>query len=172
MRGDEAGRRAHPPAERILDRDEVIRRYARPRDLSLVFTNGCFDLLHWGHVSLLYRARALGDLLIVGLNSDRSVRLLKGPGRPLQPVEDRAALLASLRPVDVVTIFDSETPEELIRSLLPDHLVKGADYRREQVVGGDEVEAAGGRVHLLPLEEGRGTRLLIGRASGAGGIEK
>lgn len=129
----------------------------------MVFTNGCFDLLHRGHLSLLERARALGDLLVVGLNSDASARRLKGPGRPLVPEEDRAYLLASLRPVDAVTIFDEDTPLALIRALLPDVLVKGADYRPEEVVGAEVVRAAGGTVHLLPLEEGRSTSGLLKR---------
>lgn len=138
-------------------------RFGRPREPRLVFTNGCFDLLHRGHVSLLERARALGDLLVVGLNSDASVRRLKGPGRPLVPVEDRAYLLASLRPVDAVTIFEEDTPLALIRALLPDVLVKGADYRPDEVVGAEVVRAAGGDVHLLPLDEGRSTSGLLER---------
>lgn len=157
------------PGDRILTRKDVIRRHGSPRTGTLVFTNGCFDLLHRGHVVFLYRARALGDCLVVGINSDRSARLLKGPGRPLQRAEDRAFLLAALRPVDAVTIFDEETPLELIRALQPDHLVKGADYRREDIVGADEVETAGGRVHILPLEEGKGTSALIRRAAGVAG---
>ncbi len=129
----------------------------------MVFTNGCFDLLHRGHVSLLERARALGDLLVVGLNSDASVRRLKGRGRPLVPEEDRAYVLASLRAVDAVTIFDEDTPLALIRALLPDVLVKGADYRPEEVVGAEVVRDAGGIVHLLSLEEGRSTSGLLER---------
>lgn len=151
------------PASRVLERAELVRRHGRPREGRLVFTNGCFDLLHRGHASLLYRARALGDVLVVGLNSDASVRRLKGPGRPLLPERDRAWLLASLRPVDAVTVFGEDTPLELIRALRPDVLVKGADYEPDEVVGGSEVEADGGEVRLLPLEPGRSTSRLVAR---------
>ncbi len=154
---------------RILDREALLRRFGRPRRERLVFTNGCFDLLHRGHVSLLERARALGDRLVVGINADDSVRRLKGAGRPLLPAADRAYLLASLRSVDGVTVFEEDTPRALIEALLPDVLVKGEDYRREEVVGGDEVEAAGGEVRLLPLEEGRSTTALLARIRGEGG---
>lgn len=158
----DAGPRSEPES-RILGQEELLRRYGRSRDLELVFTNGCFDLLHRGHASLLYRARALGDLLVVGLNSDASVRRLKGPGRPLLPERDRAWLLASLRPVDAVTVFEEDTPLELVRALRPDVLVKGADYEPEEVVGRSEVEADGGEVRLLPLEPGRSTSRLVAR---------
>lgn len=161
---EEAGGRAPgAPEDRILSRAEAVRRYGRPRPFTLVFTNGCFDLLHRGHVSLLHRARTLGDRLLVGLNSDASVRRLKGAGRPLLPEGDRARLLAGLRSVDGVTVFEEDTPRTLIEALLPDHLVKGADYRREEVAGAGLVEAAGGRVHLLPLEEGVSTTALLAR---------
>jgi D-beta-D-heptose 7-phosphate kinase/D-beta-D-heptose 1-phosphate adenosyltransferase len=117
-----------------------------------VFTNGCFDILHAGHLSCLERARKLGDLLVLGLNSDRSVRKIKGPGRPALSEEHRAALLAGLACVDIVVIFDEETPEELLRKLVPDVLVKGGD--RDQIVGAEIVEQSGGRVVTLPLVEG------------------
>ena len=129
--------------------------------MRLVFTNGCFDILHMGHASLLHRARQLGDRLVVGVNSDDSARRLKGEGRPLQTEGDRAYLLASLRSVDAVTVFDEDTPLQLIELLLPDVLVKGADYRPEEVVGRDAVLSAGGRVELLPLVEDRSTTNLI-----------
>jgi D-beta-D-heptose 7-phosphate kinase/D-beta-D-heptose 1-phosphate adenosyltransferase len=132
-----------------------------------VFTNGCFDLLHRGHASLLARARTLGDRLVVGVNSDESVRHLKGSGRPYMPVEDRAYLLASLRCVDAVTVFDEDTPLALIRALQPDVLVKGGDYRPEEIVGADEVHAVGGRVCTLPLEEGLSSSDLVRRLRGA-----
>ena len=117
----------------------------------IAFTNGCFDVLHAGHVQYLQEARAQADLLVVGLNSDASVRRLKGPTRPVNPVDARTAVLAGLEAVDYVTVFDEATPLELIEGRPPDVLVKGADYRKEEVVGAEFVEAYGGRVHLAPL---------------------
>lgn len=149
------------PDRRILSRDELLRRFGRPRDHVLVFTNGVFDLLHRGHVDYLWRARALGDALVVGVNTDASVRRLKGPGRPLTPEQDRSYLLAGLGCVDAVTLFDEDTPADLIRALVPDVLVKGGDYGPDEVVGRDTVEAAGGRLVLLPLVEGRSTTAIL-----------
>jgi D-glycero-beta-D-manno-heptose 1-phosphate adenylyltransferase len=126
-----------------------------------VFTNGCFDLLHPGHIDLLERARALGNRLIVGLNSDRSVRGLKGPGRPLLPQEERAALLRALRSVDEVRIFDESTPARLIAELQPDVLGKGGDWPVEQIVGAKTVLHKGGRVLSLPLKAGYSTTALV-----------
>ncbi|MFQ5536692.1 MAG: D-glycero-beta-D-manno-heptose 1-phosphate adenylyltransferase [Gemmatimonadota bacterium] len=152
------------PQEKILERPELLRRFAREAADSVVFTNGVFDLLHPGHVDYLVRARALGDTLVVGVNSDASARrLAKGTGRPVNPAEDRALLLASLECVDAVCIFDEDTPLELIRALRPHVLVKGGDYAREEMVGADEVEAAGGRVAILPFLEGYSTTALIRR---------
>jgi rfaE bifunctional protein nucleotidyltransferase chain/domain len=150
---------------RVVSWDEAarLREEARAAGRAVVFTNGCFDLLHRGHVDLLRFARERGDLLFVGLNSDDSVRRLKGEGRPLVPAEDRAAVLVGLRAVDYVVEFDQDTPRELILRLLPDVLVKGADYREEDVVGADEVIRAGGRVDLAPLTEGRSTTGLVDR---------
>jgi D-beta-D-heptose 7-phosphate kinase/D-beta-D-heptose 1-phosphate adenosyltransferase len=150
-------------ADRDLLRTEVTRR--RQAGQTIVFTNGCFDLLHVGHVRLLREAAALGDYLIVGINSDDSVRRLKGAGRPLNPQDDRAELLAALECVDAVTIFDEETPLALIEAIVPDVLVKGADYRPETVVGRTVVESAGGRVVLIPLVEGHSTTRLVHRAA-------
>ncbi len=127
----------------------------------IVFTNGCFDLLHAGHVRYLREAKAAGDVLVIGLNSDRSVRGLKGPGRPLVPEGERAELLAALEMVDYVVIFDRPTPGELIAGISPDVLVKGGDWKRDQIAGADEVEAAGGRVLIVPLVPGRSTSGLI-----------
>ncbi len=141
----------------------AARETARGEGKTVVFTNGCFDLLHRGHVDLLAAARAKGDFLVVGLNSDASTRRLKGSGRPLVPDGDRAAVLAALAAVDVVVVFEEDTPLGLIRELVPDVLVKGADYRPEEVVGRDVVEAAGGRVELVPLTEGRSTTSLVDR---------
>lgn len=151
------------PVSRVLTRDEAVRRFGPPRDFRLVFTNGCFDLLHQGHVSLLNRARELGERLVVGLNSDASVRRLKGPSRPFFSSDARAYVLASLRSVDAVVVFGEDTPESLVRALLPDVLVKGADYRREEIAGVEAVEAAGGRLCLLSLVKGLSTTRLAGR---------
>ncbi len=129
----------------------------------VVFTNGCFDLLHRGHVHLLEQARALGDVLIVGINSDASVRAVKGSGRPLVSEDDRAAVLASLASVDAVAVFDTPTPAELIRALQPDVLVKGGDWPVEQIVGADEVTRRGGRVLSLPLLPGYSTTNIVER---------
>lgn len=123
----------------------------------IVFTNGCFDLLHRGHIELLSRARQLGDCLIVGINSDKSLRRLKGPGRPLQSQSDRAHILAALEAVDYVVIFEEDTPQNLIHELKPDILVKGADYPRDKIVGAKEVK----RVQRIPLVSGRSTSGLI-----------
>jgi len=133
----------------------------KARNASLVFTNGVFDILHAGHVSYLLDARNAGDALIIGLNSDASVRSIKGPKRPLQPEADRAHLLASLRSTDAVVIFDQDTPLEILTFLLPDALIKGADYSRETIVGTDVVEQHGGRVLTIPLSEGRSTTNIV-----------
>jgi D-beta-D-heptose 7-phosphate kinase/D-beta-D-heptose 1-phosphate adenosyltransferase len=139
---------------------ERLRRQGR----KVVFTNGCFDILHYGHVSYLERSRRLGDALIVGLNSDASVQRLKGAGRPVQNEHDRAHILAAQTCVDVVTVFDEDTPRELIRAIRPDVLCKGADYKRKRdVVGWELVERRGGRVVLVELAPGRSTSSLIKR---------
>jgi rfaE bifunctional protein nucleotidyltransferase chain/domain len=130
---------------------------AVPRPSVLCFTNGCFDLIHPGHVKYLEDARALGDFLVVGLNSDASVARLKGLGRPLQDEAARAAILLGLRSVDAVVRFDEDTPLELIRALRPDVLVKGGDYTPETVVGRDLVEGQGGRLVLIPFLPGHST---------------
>jgi len=127
----------------------------------IVFTNGCFDILHPGHVDLLLRAKALGSKLIVGLNSDNSVRAIKGPGRPLVSQEGRKAVLLGLSAVDEVVIFDDPTPEQLIRQLKPDVLVKGGDWKTSEIIGADFVLQNGGEVHSLPLKEGFSTSSLI-----------
>jgi rfaE bifunctional protein nucleotidyltransferase chain/domain len=129
----------------------------------VVFTNGCFDLLHPGHLASLEQARGLGDALIVGLNSDASVRALKGPGRPVLPEQERAEILASLECVDAVVIFHAPTPQEVIARLLPDILVKGADWPSDQIVGREEVEAAGGRVEAVPVVSGYSTSAILQR---------
>ena len=148
---------------RVLSRDMLLERFGRPRDQTVVFTNGCFDLLHPGHVEYLAQARTLGDVLVVGVNSDASVRRLKGAGRPLVVEADRAAVLAGLRSVDAVTVFDEDTPLELISALLPDVLVKGGDYDLDGIVGRDVVEQAGGDVRALPFVEGYSTTEIMTR---------
>jgi rfaE bifunctional protein nucleotidyltransferase chain/domain len=155
------------PASKVLSRDQVVERYGPGRPGAVVFTNGCFELLHAGHVTYLDEARTLGDALVVGVNSDASARRLgKGAGRPFVPEAERALLVAALESVDAVSLFDEDTPAELIRQLLPAVLVKGADWAAEDVVGRDVVEAAGGRVELLPLVESRSTTGLLGRIQG------
>jgi D-beta-D-heptose 7-phosphate kinase/D-beta-D-heptose 1-phosphate adenosyltransferase len=129
----------------------------------VVFTNGCFDLLHPGHVALLEAARGKGDVLVVGINSDASVRALKGEGRPLVPADERAEMLLALESVDAVVVYDEPTPREVIAALLPDVLVKGADWAADAIVGREEVEAAGGRVERVPLVPGRSTTSLVER---------
>ncbi|HEY2419136.1 MAG TPA: D-glycero-beta-D-manno-heptose 1-phosphate adenylyltransferase, partial [Steroidobacteraceae bacterium] len=135
--------------------------------LRVGFTNGCFDLLHPGHIRLLAGARAACDRLVVGLNGDASVARLKGKGRPVQPVEARAELLAALEAVDLVVVFDENTPEKLIRHVKPTVLVKGGDYRRDQVVGRDIVEAQGGEVVLIDLVPGHSTTAMVARSRAA-----
>ena len=128
---------------------------------TVVFTNGVFDLLHPGHVRYLRQARALGDALIVGVNADASVRRNKGPGRPINSQEERAEVLAALDCVDAVVIFDEDTPAEIIRAVQPDILVKGADWAADQIVGRDTVEARGGRVERVTVEEGYSTSAIV-----------
>ena len=147
----------------VVSQAVLLARFARPRDGIVVFTNGCFDTLHRGHVEHLAHARACGDALVVGLNSDASVRRLKGAGRPLVAEADRAAVLAALRSVDAVTVFDEDTPLALIGALLPDVLVKGGDYDLNGIVGRALVEAAGGDVRVLPFVEGYSTTDFVDR---------
>ena len=127
----------------------------------VVFTNGVFDLLHPGHIDVLAEARALGDVLVVGLNSDASVHRLKGPERPVRSEAERAYVLAALRDVDAVVMFSEDTPEALIRHLRPDVLVKGGDYTPDTVIGRDDVESWGGRVVIVPLRPGQSTTSII-----------
>ena len=147
----------------ILTLEEAILRFGREKrnGRRIVFTNGCFDLLHPGHIGSLEQARALGDILLVGLNSDRSVSQLKGAGRPVLPERERAEILAALECVDAVVIFDELTPREIIARLLPDVLVKGGDWPGDQIVGREEVEAAGGRVVSIPVVPGYSTSEIL-----------
>jgi rfaE bifunctional protein nucleotidyltransferase chain/domain len=143
----------------VLKLEEAIVRFGRAKrnGRKVVFTNGCFDLLHPGHIHSLEAARGLGDVLIVGLNSDESVRALKGQGRPVLPEQERAEILASLECVDAVVIFAEATPQKTIAALLPDILVKGGDWPGDQIVGREEVEAAGGRVERVDVVPGYST---------------
>ena len=143
-------------------------RDARGAGKRIVFTNGVFDLLHPGHVRYLQAARAHGDVLIVGLNADASVRRNKGPERPINPEDERAEVLAALACVDAVSIFDEDTPADIIRRVQPDILVKGSDWPADQIVGRDTVEARGGRVILEPVEQGYSTSTIIERVRSAG----
>ena len=131
--------------------------YWRFKDYRIVFTNGCFDLLHLGHIDYLSRAADLGDVLVIGLNSDLSVRKLKGSGRPIQDQESRAMILASLQFVGAIILFDSDTPYDLIREIQPDVLVKGSDYKPEDIVGADIVLAKGGEIKTIEFLEGYST---------------
>ncbi|GAC1627344.1 MAG: hypothetical protein NVS9B13_24360 [Candidatus Acidiferrum sp.] len=157
----------HPQGDllpsRILTIDEAVARFGRDKrnGQRVVFTNGCFDLLHPGHIRSLEEARALGDVLLVGLNADASVRELKGAGRPVIPENERAEILAALECVDAVVIFDEPTPREVIARLLPDVLVKGGDWGSDKIVGREEVEAAGGRVVSVPVVSGYSTTELL-----------
>jgi rfaE bifunctional protein nucleotidyltransferase chain/domain len=150
---------------KITSRPALVRaaRQAQARRRSVVFTNGCFDLLHAGHVTLLERARRHGDLLVVGLNSDRSVRAIKGPNRPLVAQRDRALVVAALACVDYVTIFDEDTPHRLIERLQPDVLIKGADWPSAEIVGREVVKRRGGRIVRVRLLRGYSTSRLVER---------
>ena len=151
--------------QKILDLENLLaqRDRLRQENQRTVFTNGCFDLLHPGHIDYLSRARKMGDALIVGVNSDRSVRELKGPLRPILTQDERTRLLSGLDSVDYITVFDEDTPHRLIAALLPDVLVKGGDWTVETIVGRQEVEAAGGRVVPLPYLKGQSSTAIIER---------
>ena len=142
-----------------------IRSQLKKEGKKVVFTNGCFDLLHRGHIECLRKARSLGDVLMVGLNSDSSVRKIKGEKRPILSQNDRAEILASLEMVDYVLIFNEETPYKVIARLVPDILVKGADYRKDEIVGKDIVESSGGRVIRVKQVAGRSVRDIIRKIS-------
>jgi len=148
---------------KIMAEEELAAQLAAHRAAgdAVAFTNGCFDLLHVGHVRYLAAARTTGDLLVVGLNSDLSVRAIKGDRRPILPQAQRAEVLAGLSCVDYIILFDAPDPLELIRTLRPDILVKGADWKREDIIGGDEVEACGGRVERISIVQGASTTGII-----------
>ena len=142
------------------DLDSQIKQLKEQKN-SIVFTNGCFDLLHKGHIDLLNKASTFGDILIVGLNSDNSVKILKGQGRPIENEITRSKKLLEISNVDFVIIFNSETPKDLIIKIMPDVLVKGGDYKRNDIVGSNEVISAGGKVKIVPLTKGFSTTSII-----------
>jgi len=167
------GKNPSPPvraaAAKVLGRREAVLQAGPGRSFRLVFTNGCFDLLHRGHVECLQQARGMGDALLVAVNSDASVRRLgKGRGRPLVDERSRAAVVAALECVDMVTIFDEDTPRALVAELQPDVLVKGGDYSEDEVAGADAVRARGGRVEIIPLVPECSTSALVERIRGDG----
>jgi D-glycero-beta-D-manno-heptose 1-phosphate adenylyltransferase len=152
--------------QKILSKEEIIRQLNRWKitGKTIAFTNGCFDILHQGHIYSLSQAAQEADILIVGLNADSSVKMLKGNDRPINDEKSRAILLASLIMVDAVVIFEEETPLELIKSILPDVLIKGGDYKPEQIAGAKEVIEAGGKVVINPIIEGFSTTSIIEKA--------
>jgi len=147
---------------------ESVSRHLKKEGKKIVFTNGCFDILHKGHIRLLRKAKSLGDILVVGLNTDASVRRLKGKGRPFIKEKDRAEILSSLELVDYVVLFKQDTPYELIKIVKPDILVKGGDYKTEEVVGRDIVERSGGKVYIFPVVKGVSTTEIAKRIKKAG----
>ena len=153
------------PQQKIMSR-EAVARWREAIDGDVVFTNGVFDLLHPGHIDVLDGARREGAALVVGLNSDASVRRLKGPDRPVRTETERAQVLAALEAVDAVVVFDEDTPFELVRALQPDVIVKGGDYSPDTIVGADVVRARGGRVVVVPLQAGQSTTSIIEKMRG------
>jgi len=153
---------------KVVTQDELILHVAEHKrnGQRVVFTNGCFDLLHPGHIRLLEKARAYGDVLVVALNTDASVRRSKGPTRPILPEAERAEIMAAMAAVDYAVLFDEPTPRELVARALPDVLVKGADWGADEIVGREEVEAAGGQVISIPLEPGYSTSAILERMRG------
>ena len=148
---------------KIIESGNIKQELSKLREKSkkIVFTNGCFDIIHAGHISYLKEAKTLGDILIVGLNSDKSVRRLKGVDRPVISEQDRAYVLANIKPVDYVVMFDEDTPYELIKEIKPDILVKGADYEGKSIAGSDIVESSGGKTVLINFIEGKSTSGII-----------
>lgn len=147
--------------QKIVSRDFFKEEALKLHSQKIVFTNGCFDVLHFGHVHYLLEARKLGDVLVIGLNNDESVRRLKGPTRPINGEKERAFVLAALACVDYVTLFEEDTPEELIKTVQPDVLVKGGDYALDQIVGADFVRRNGGTVTTIPFVEGYSSTHII-----------
>ena len=157
--------RPRDPRTKVMSVDEAVSWRARQRGV-IVFTNGVFDLLHPGHIDVLFGARAFGDALVVGVNSDASVRRLKGPSRPVRMTGERAQVLAGIEAVDVVVVFDDDTPLALVTALTPDVIVKGGDYRADTIVGAAHVLAHGGRVEVIPITAGQSTTSIIEKLRG------
>ena len=153
------------PSSKVMTR-EAVTAWRRGVPGAVVFTNGVFDLLHPGHLDVLHRARREGEALIVGVNSDASVKRLKGPDRPIRTAEERAIVLAGLEAVDAVVVFDEDTPFDLVRAVEPDVIVKGGDYSPDTIVGADLVTARGGRVVVIPLVDGHSTTSTIEKLRG------
>ena len=153
----------HGLSHKMLTSEEIQTFRENHKSKKVVFTNGCFDILHVGHIRYLQEAATLGDILVVGVNSDDSVRRLKGLSRPVNNEQDRMEMLSALGFIDYVTLFDEDTPYELIKKIQPDVLVKGGDYKSEEVVGRDIVEARGGRLELIPFVEGKSTTNIINK---------
>ncbi len=155
------------PAQKTLPLETLakLRQELRKKGLQVVFTNGCFDVLHAGHIRLFREAKKQGDILMVALNDDESVRRLKGPSRPIFPLAERLEILAAIEDIDYLTSFPEDTPQKIIAALLPDVLVKGGDWRPEEVVGRKEVEAAGGRVVIVPYLRGHSSSAIIRRVA-------
>jgi D-beta-D-heptose 7-phosphate kinase/D-beta-D-heptose 1-phosphate adenosyltransferase len=151
---------------------EKIRNQLKHRDEKIVFTNGCFDLLHSGHIHLFREAKKLGDVLIVAVNTDESVKKIKGAARPIFPLEERLEVLEAIDDIDYLTSFSEETPRQVITRLLPDVLVKGGDWKPDEVVGREEVEGAGGEVVIIPYLEGRSTSQIIKEFSKLNSLNK
>lgn len=149
--------------DKVISVKEIngISRELKGEGKRIVFTNGCFDIIHRGHIEYLKRAKSFGDVLIIGVNSDASMRMIKGTERPINPLEDRLFILAHLYFVDFLVPFDEETPELLIREVAPDVLVKGGDYSEDEIVGAEFVTAQGGTVRIIPFIEGKSTSMLI-----------
>lgn len=172
--GSQRTRLPEDPRKKIVPRRDVRAAFARlrRRGAKIVFTNGCFDILHAGHARYLREAAALGDVLVVGVNSDASVRRLKGAGRPVQAARDRCYLLASLASVSRVVVFSEDTPASLIEQVVPDVLVKGGDWKGKGIVGADFVRSRGGSVRTIPLLPGRSTTSILRRARSVPGSGK
>jgi len=149
--------------EKILSLKKLLKELKKRKGRKIVFTNGCFDILHAGHVRYLKKAKSLGDMLVLGLNSDSSVRNIKGKGRPIVNQKDRAEVVSSLSPVDYVVIFKEPTPIKLIEAIKPDILVKGADWKRGEIIGENFMKSYGGKVARIRLFEGRSTTGIIKR---------
>lgn len=157
----------NPSGEKIVGDPQLLKARLAQLSRPIVFTNGCFDILHRGHIAYLEQAAALGESLVIGVNSDDSVkRLGKGSDRPLNPLEDRMAVLAALECISLVVPFDEDTPLQLITQVQPDHLVKGGDWPTENIVGADMVTSRGGQVHSIPFKYSRSTTSLIERIRG------